>query len=81
MKQHIQLTDIEKNVLKRLGELCHNSEIGEGCKVSMLKLACDYLNVQSVKNYASRIGKSTQHIRRQRNVIKIDGVQFCYDDD
>lgn len=78
----MQLTDYEQKSLEAFEKSIIEGKWSNDGLVSMLKLITnDYLSLKTIKSISIIKGKSTQWLRKSKNVIKIDNVQFLPDND
>ena len=78
----MKLTDYEDKSLQAFEKSILEGKWSNEGLVSMLKLIInDYLKLKTIKSISIITGKSTQWLRKSKNVIKIDNVQFLPDND
>lgn len=71
-----QMTPNEHNKITEIENFIFTNKITNEFLVSMLKLATDYLSLERVSDTAKRTGKTTQGIRKHREIIKICDYQL-----
>jgi hypothetical protein len=76
-----QLTKIEDNVLNRIEEMIQKGNISNNCLLQLIELSGDYLNIQTIPNYAKNNSISYNGAKNHRNIKKIFGVKFVIDND
>ena len=70
------MTQKEQNIINRIEEIITTDGVSNEFLVSLLKLSCEYLVLERVSETAKRENKTTQGIRKFRNIVKICGYQL-----
>lgn len=70
------MTQKEQNIINRIEEIITKEGISNEFLVSLLKLSEQYLQLERVSETAKREDKTTQGIRKFRNIVKICGYQL-----
>jgi len=76
-----QLSEYESLSLKKLGESIQSGRWSNDGLVQLIELAGDYLNLQTIPNYASARKLSYNGVKKTRFICKIKGVKFVIDND
>lgn len=70
------MNEYETKILNRIEQLIFEGKLSNEFLVSNLKLCSEYLNLQRISDASKNIGKTTQHLRKSDQVIKIAGYQL-----
>ena len=76
-----QLSEYETKALAKLGQSIHEGKWTNGGLVKLIKLAGEYLNLQTIPKYAKVKGKSYPGVIKTREVTEIFDVKFIIDND
>ena len=70
------MTDKEIIIINRIEEIINVDGVSNDFLISMLKLCEQYLQLERVSKTAERENKTTQGIRKFRNIVKICDYQL-----
>jgi hypothetical protein len=76
-----KLTEYESLSLKKLGESIHAGKWSNDGLVQLIELAGDYLNLQTIPDYASAKKLSYNGVKKTRRLTKLFNVKFVIDND
>lgn len=75
------MTEREQTIINRFEEIILTEGVSNGFLVSTLKLCSFYLQLERVSETAKRENKTSQGIRKFREVVKICDYQFTINND
>lgn len=75
------MTQKEQNIINRIEEIILTEGVSNEFLVSTLKLCAFYLQLERVSETAKKENKTTQGIRKFRNIVKICGYQLTINND
>jgi hypothetical protein len=75
------LSDYEHKSLQKLGEAIHAGNWSTEALVKLFKLSGEYLNIETIPNYAKTIGMSYPGVIKTRKVTELFDVKFIIDND
>ena len=76
------MTDIKQNTKKLLrfvSEKFETDHLDNDSLVQLIELAADYLNLQTVSDYARTYKMSYNGVKNHRNIVTIKNVKFVFD--
>lgn len=76
-----QLTEYEQNALNKLGESIQLGKWSNDGMVQLIELVGDFLNLQTIPNYAKNHKLSYNGVKKTRTIIKIKCVKFVIDNE
>jgi hypothetical protein len=76
-----QLSEYEKNSLQKLGESIHHEKWSNDGLVHLIELAGDYLNLQTIPDYANSNKLSYNGVKKTREIKEIFKTKFVIDND
>ena len=74
-----QLTKTETNVLHRIEEMIKEGKLSNDCLVQLIELSGNYLNIQTIPNYAKSNNISYNGAKKFRDIREIFDVKFVID--
>jgi hypothetical protein len=74
-----KLSDYEALSIKKLGESIQSGKWSNEGLVQLIELAGDYLNLNTIPNYAKARNLSYNGVKKTRSIRKIIGVKFVID--
>lgn len=75
------LSDYEHKSIQKLGESIHAGKWSTDALVELFKLAGEYLNVQTIPNYAKSMGLSYPGVIKTRKVTELFDVKWIIEND
>jgi len=72
----MQLTDYEKQSLKKLGESIHSGKWSNEGMVQLIELCGEYLNIKTIPDYCKETGLSYNGAKKHRQVTEIFNTKF-----
>lgn len=75
------ISEYEKLAIKRLGESIHQGKWSNDGLVQLIELAGDYLNLQTIPDYARRNNLSYNGVKKTRLIKPIFNVKFVIDNE
>jgi hypothetical protein len=76
-----QLTEYEQKAIHRLGESIHAGKWSNAGMVQCIELLTDYLNPVTIQDYANKMGKSYNGIKKTVSATKILNQKYIIDND
>ena len=76
-----QLSEYEKLSLRKLDESIRSGKWSVEGLVQLIEQAGDYLNLQTIPDYANSVHLSYNGVKKTRLIRKIRGVKFVIDND
>lgn len=76
-----QLTDYERNALNKLGGTIMQGKWSNAGLVQLIELAGDFLNLQTIPDYAAAKKLSYNGVKKTRTIVEIKGVKFVIDNE
>lgn len=76
-----KLSDIEQETLNRFEEFLYKKSNNPKMLVQIIELAGDYLNLQTISNYAKENNISYNGVKKCRNTVTLFDVKFVIDND
>lgn len=78
----MKLSDYEQRAIQRFGQTVLDGQWSKHGLVSLLKVIINnFLQLKRVSNYAKQNNRTTQGLRNNPDIIKIDGIQMIIDCD
>ena len=74
-----QLTKTETNVLHRIEAMIQEGKLSNDCLVQLIELSGNYLNIQTIPNYAKSNNISYNGAKKFRDIREIFDVKFVID--
>jgi hypothetical protein len=74
-------TENTNKLLELISNKFQNEELNNDSLVQIIELAGNYLNLQTISDYAKTNHKSYNGVKKCRNVVKIFNVKFVIDND
>lgn len=75
------LSEYETIALRKLEQSIHDDKWCNDGLVQLIELAGDYLNLQTIPDYAKARNLSYNGVKKTRDIRKIKGVKFVIDND
>ena len=75
------LSEYEKLALRKLGQSIIDDKCSNDGLVQLIELAGDYLNLQTIPDYAKARKLSYNGVKKTRVIREIKGVKFVIDND
>lgn len=76
-----QLSEYETLALRRLGQSVVDGKWSNEGLVQLIELAGDFLNLQTIPDYAAARKLSYNGVKKTRKIRNIKGVKFVIDND
>jgi len=74
-----QLSEYEQKSLSKLGQSIELGNWSNDALVQLIELTGDYLNLQTISDYAKSQNLSYNGVKKTRNIVKIKNVKFVID--
>ena len=74
-----KLSEYETLALNKLGETIHHGKWSEQGLVQLIELAGDYLNMQTIPDYAVRNNLTYNGVKKTRTITTLFNVKFVTD--
>lgn len=74
-----ELSQYERLSLKKLGESIQSGKWSNDGLVQLIELSSDYLNLQTIPDYASANNLSYNGVKKTRTIREIKGIKFVID--
>jgi hypothetical protein len=75
------LSDYERKSLQKLGESIYQGKWSNDGLVQLIELSSDHLNLLSIQEYADKIGKSYNGIKKTRKTVKLLNHKYIIDNE
>ncbi len=75
------MSEIEEKVISRLHNLVQESKLTNKCLVQIIELAGNYLNLQTISDYAKSNKLSYNGVKNYREVVELFNKKFVIDND
>jgi len=75
------MNEIEEKVISRLHNLVQENQISNKCLVQIIELAGNYLNLQTISDYAKSNKLSYNGVKNHRDVVELFNKKFVIDND
>lgn len=76
-----QLSEYEQKALQKLGETIHDGKWSNDGLVQLIELAVQYLNLQTIQQYADSKGKTYNGIKKTKETTVILGNKYIIEND
>lgn len=74
-----EITENTDKLLQFVSDKFQNNELNNNSLVQIIELCGDYLNLQTISNYAKQHGMSYNGVKNNREVQKLFNVKFVID--
>lgn len=74
-----QLSEYENKALHKLGESIHDGKWSNEGLVQLIELAAQYLNLQTIQEYADSKGKTYNGIKKTKEIKIVLGKKYIID--
>ena len=68
-------------LLNFVSEKFENGELNNDSLVQLIERAGEYLNLQTIPNYAKEKGKTYNGVKKHRKIVKLFGVKFVIENE
>jgi hypothetical protein len=75
------MSEIEEKVISRLHNLAQENKLTNKCLVQIIELAGNYLNLQTISDYAKSNKLSYNGVKNYREVVELFNKKFVIDND
>ena len=69
------------NTYQLIKNSVYNSKLENSELVQIIELCADFLNLETISNYAKNNGMSYNGVKKCRNIIIIKGIKFVIDNE
>ena len=77
----MSITENTNKLLKFTAEKFEKGELDNDSLVQLIELCGNYLNIETLPNYAKINNLSYNGVKKHRNIVKIFNVKFVIDND
>jgi hypothetical protein len=77
----MQLSDYELRALNKLGQTLYENKWSNEGMVQLIELVSTYLNLETIQQYADKVGKTYNGIKKTKHIVEILGHKFVIDND